>query len=56
LRGICGTTEQLAEKVVEGAKKHTSGAKARTHFQRLNGTSQLVPFPFDEKSEFFRKL
>ena len=31
-------------------------AKARTHFQRLNGTSKLVPFPFAEKSEFFREL
>ena len=26
-------------------KKHTSGAEAQTHFQRLNGTSKLVPFP-----------
>jgi Flp pilus assembly protein TadD len=36
-----------------GCKKHTSGAKARVRFQRPNGTSKLVPFPFVEKSEFF---
>src|ERR1039457_5275670 len=28
-----------------GRKEHTSGAEAQTHFQRLNGTSKLVPFP-----------
>ena len=26
-------------------EKHTSGAEARTHFERLSGTSKLVPFP-----------
>ena len=31
-------------------EKLTSGAEARTHFQRLNGTSELVPFPFVENS------
>jgi hypothetical protein len=26
-------------------KKHTSGAEAQIHFQRLKGTSKLVPLP-----------
>jgi len=37
-------------------KKLTAGAKARKHFRRLNGTTEVVPFPFVERSEFFRKL
>jgi hypothetical protein len=43
-------------KTSRGREKLTSGAKARTHFQRLNGTSKLVPFPFVGQLEFFRKL
>jgi hypothetical protein len=37
---------EAAEKLIEGCEKQTSGAKARSHFQRLGGTSKLVPFPF----------
>ncbi len=29
-----------------GCTKHTSGAKAQTYFQRLSGTTKVVPFPF----------
>jgi len=28
-----------------GFGKRTSSAEARTHFQRLNGTTEVVPFP-----------
>jgi len=51
-----GTAEEVAERVVEGAKKCSSGAEARTHFQRLTARVELVPFPFVEKSEFSRDL
>jgi hypothetical protein len=34
----------------------TPGAKAQTHFRRLNGTSKFVPFPSVESFEFFSKL
>src|ERR1039458_10636812 len=40
--GRLPSAEQLAEKVVEGAR---STPQARTHFQRLNGTTEVVPFP-----------
>ncbi len=30
-----------------------SGAKARVHFQRLNGTNEFVPFPNPARIEFF---
>src|ERR1019366_9578403 len=42
----CGKTRR-------GHKKHTSGAKARTHFQRANGTSKLVPFPQPARTRVF---
>jgi len=51
-----GTAEQAAEKIAEAQKQLTAGAKARKHFRRLNGTTEVVPFPFVEKSEFFTKL
>jgi hypothetical protein len=44
------------QKKSQKRKKLTAGAKARKHFRRLNGTTEAVPFPFVEKSEFFRKL
>jgi hypothetical protein len=50
-----GTAEEAAEKIAEAQKAHRS-AKARKHFRRFNGTTEVVPFPFVEKSEFFRKL
>jgi len=45
-----------SEQTCRGGKKRTSGAKARTHFQRFNGTSELVPFPFVENFELFCNL
>jgi hypothetical protein len=34
-------------------QSETSGAKALVHFQWLNGTNKLVPFPFVMNSDFF---
>jgi len=47
--------QQAAEKEVEGAKKLTSGAEARTHFQRLTGTTEVVPFPNPARTIGFRQ-
>ena len=55
--GGCGKSRR-------GRGKRTSGAKARTHFLRLNGTTEVVPFPRPALTEtgqapslhgFFRK-
>jgi len=40
-----GAAKQFAEKVAEGANKGSSGAEARIHFQRLNGTSGTRALP-----------
>ena len=33
------------QKYSPGGKQLASGAEARTHFQRLSGTTEVVPFP-----------
>jgi hypothetical protein len=38
---ICGKNSPRAH----AREKRTPGAEARTHFQRLNGTIEIVPFP-----------
>jgi len=43
--GPFGTAEESGEKVLLPAGTWASGAKAQTWFQRLSGTSELVPFP-----------
>src|SRR5436309_13593367 len=45
----CGQTRRASE-------ESTSGAEARTHFQQLNGTIEIVPFPNVLEPEFFRNL
>src|ERR1019366_7291066 len=42
----CGKTRR-------GHKKHTSGAKARTHFQRANGTSKTRALPKTRSNQSF---
>jgi hypothetical protein len=39
---------------LERRKKHTAGDKTRANLKRLNGTTEVVPFPFVEKFELFR--
>jgi len=34
-------------------KRRPSGAKARTHFQWLNGTTEVVPFPKPARAGVF---
>jgi len=51
-----GRLEQAAKKLVGGANDTPQALKRGHIFKRLNGTSKLAPFPFVEKSEFFRKL
>src|SRR5208283_1261732 len=38
-RNFCRTTRR-------GKKRLTAGAKAQTYFQKLGGTTKVVPFPF----------
>ncbi len=33
------------QEIISSPQGLTSGAEARTHFERRNGTSELVPFP-----------
>jgi hypothetical protein len=47
--------QRLRVALCRECKKLTSGAKARTQFQRLSGTSELVPFPKTTRREFFGK-
>jgi hypothetical protein len=44
---------QAAEKVVEGAKKHTSGAEARHTINELAARLKSCPSPKPRESEFF---
>ena len=48
-----GTTGTGCGRTRRGDQKHASGAKARTHFQRANGTSKLVPFPKPARIRIF---
>ena len=45
----------LRKQAFEHAKQ-TSGAEARTYFQQLGGTTEVVPFPKPSQSDFTRKL
>jgi hypothetical protein len=55
---FCSNVERLnrLQKKSQRRKKLTAGAKARKHFRRLNGTTEVMPFPSAAKSEFFHKL
>jgi hypothetical protein len=49
-------TERLKQvlKTSSWAQNATSGAEAQMHFQLLNGTNKLVPFPSSFRFKFFR--
>ncbi len=53
---MTSAAEEAAEKLVVGAKSIPQALKRGHIFQRLSGTTEVVPFPFVEKSEFFRSL
>jgi hypothetical protein len=42
---VGSAAERAAEKVVEDAKKLTSGAEAQGFFQRPSGPTEVGPFP-----------
>jgi hypothetical protein len=56
---VCGTTEQLAEKVefaYSGWEKHPSGAKARANIAALAARLKPCPFRTAAQQVFFRSL
>jgi hypothetical protein len=51
-----GTAEEAAEKFFEGARSSPQALKRLHIFNSLAARLEVVPFPFADESDFFRRL